>query len=51
MNNMTAIAIINTSIILTVCAISLAGLFMFQSFNGLWSILMMFFMASSSEGE
>lgn len=48
MSNMTAIAIINTAIVLTVGAISIGGMVFFHSFGGLWSILMMIFMVSSS---
>jgi len=52
MNASAAVALINVSLVLTVAAISLAGLFMFDSFNGLWSILMLFFMNStSSKGD
>lgn len=47
MNAYTAVALINVVLVLTVCAISLAGLFIFGSFGGLWSILMLFFMMST----
>lgn len=47
MNANTAVALINVTLILAVVAISLAGLFLFSSFSGLWSILMLVFMYST----
>ena len=51
MNAFTSIAITNTALVLAVAAISLTGLFMFGSFNGLWSILMLLFMQTAKSGK